>query len=259
MEKIPEHESEINEESKEKFTGLSPDHLIPGIKMEGLKKDEYGSYVGNIIPESGNSYDTSFSNVPLKYFKDLSKDPERYTDSQKEYLKEGKKLFSGVTVVDLGCGNSANSYELACILGAKGYIGIDSYNADVGCLDFIANDPSNTDHIHEDALVDGKWKRDWKPIPYSIIKEDIVSFLKRVPDESVGIFCFGLDNWIIGEVSDEYFEKCGSEISRVIKEGSGEFTEINTILRGNGLKDIRDKDFYKENFSIVIRFLKKEQ
>lgn len=51
-------------------------------------------------------------------------------------------------------------------------------------------------------------------IPFTIVVEDMLSFLKRIPDSSVSIICSGIDRDVISD--DKYREGVEKEVVRVM-------------------------------------------
>ena len=110
-------------------------------------------------------------------------------------------------VVDLGVGNIA-IYSLACSVGAKGYIAVEPFWSE----DVIA--AFNAGHSHEYS----KSPLTGNQIPAAVVRDDALSFLRRLPDGTVSIFAGGLDRQVLP--NDEYAEKLGKEMGRVLhKDG----------------------------------------
>jgi len=68
--------------------------------------------------------------------------------------------------------------------------------------------------VHEDyeALEKRQLPKNWE-MPYSISDEDMLTFLRRLPNDSVSLFAAGIDNSII---KYEYEKEVGVEIARVL-------------------------------------------
>lgn len=284
MEKIPEENINSREDRKEGhsdiFEGFSPKDIIPSMIMDGIKIDEYGRYMGNIIENSGSSFHTKFSDARLSEFQylennsvlaqeiaDLEKKSDYsdeeiqfYEDLKKdwEFIKELKERFLGKVVVDLGCADPTEAYILACSLGATGYIGVDSDWDMVDKLDYIANkqkEKLNSGNYFENGD-DSKDVKDWEPIPYSVVREDMLSFLKRLPEDEVNIFCFGIDAMVMMDTPKEYLSQTREEIARVINKNGAQLTDDNLLLVGEDLKDMVDPEFYQKKFLSLRAFIK---
>ncbi len=158
-----------------------------------------------------------------------------------EFLKELKERFSGKVLVDLGCGQSSSGYKLACILGSKGYVGIDSNGVDIYGIKHLVNSKLDKEKPEKETS-------DWQPIPYSLVIEDALSFLRRVPDNRVCVSTFGIDGMVMYEASREYVDQSCDEITRVIDpDGAQIANDTGSVLIGSDLEDIRDNDFYTKS------------
>ena len=152
-----------------------------------------------------------------------------------DYLIEAAKHWQNQVLVDLGCGRRLDGYIIAKLAGARAYMAVDPYNLSrfyerlidkeeskgdtefneriKKVRSFIQNkgyDEKTVDRIlnNIDVHLEGHH------LPVVLVAEDMVSALKRLPDNSVSIMTAGLDNCIIWR--DEYTELAEEEISRVL-------------------------------------------
>lgn len=184
-----------NEEGESLKDGLmghvtSVESLIPGTKIDDLPALDTKSKPKYENREGCSSNHTPYSDLALELFKELDK----------EKVEEIKESFKDTVIIDIGAGRYKIGYNLACALGAKGYIAVEPFNFHDLARDFSRQDANPEDN----------------PIPFNIVAEDGLSFLERLPTESVLTFTFGLgDGAVIGEKS--YLDKLENEIRRVHK------------------------------------------
>ena len=191
--------------------GISTDSLIP---TELFEQSENPAFVRSQFEEKnlGRPWDTSFSTNAFRY---LYASRKFYTPNYKSFLKI-KQGFASIPVVDLGAGNNNVGYKIANLLNSKGYVGVEPYHYIELVNSIIEGD--TTDETREAK----RWKKYSKvlkssnpcPIPFNVVAEDALRFLKRVPDLSVGILSFGTDNLIIDNT--DYIEAVKEEIRRVL-------------------------------------------
>ena len=139
----------------------------------------------------------------------------------KDYLEEAKKYFKDQIVVDLGCGTDLSMYRVCCISESKGYIGVDMEYAPKLANDLLSEEKWE---MHDKKLL--KISEKFKPrlnherkVPAALAYEDALTFLKRLPDDSVSISACGLDNCLIAD--SEKAQKIEEEIERVLhREGA---------------------------------------
>lgn len=157
-------------------------------------------------------------------------------DFHGETIRELRTLFKDIPVIDLGAGQSRNGYLLASFVGAKGYIGVEPYNWRMLTDVMIQG--------HGDDSVKKEFPELYgnsTDIPYSVAAEDALTFLKRLPDHSVGVFSFGTDHTII--IDRKYIRLVIQEIRRVIHPKSALLT-LNSVFSdyvGDEWQKERDK------------------
>jgi hypothetical protein len=164
--------------------------------------DNFVSYIANFIENLKKNKPKEFENLKLK--------------------------FKDSIIVDLGAGeNFAVNYRIACVLGAKGYIGIEPYN---------------WRQLFQSCLtLDHPWFLKEKNPLINLVAEDAVSFLKRLPDNSVCLLNAGIGDILMDK---DYIKDFKSEMARVLKKGgvcmisNSSFPEgINNIIYETGFVD----------------------
>jgi len=145
-------------------------------------------------------------------------------ESHTEQEKEGLDLFKGQIIVDLGAGVNPSGYLLSHLLKAKAYIAVDfsGYNSArlKEKLEILDNEQSNSPDLYNYfKSVPGLYRH---KIPFSIITNDMLTFLKRLPDKSVSIFMGGIGPEIIYD--GPYRGRVSAEIERVLDEKGGVLT-----------------------------------
>jgi hypothetical protein len=135
------------------------------------------------------------------------------------------KLFEGQIVIDLGAGTNENGILLSQELRAKAYVGVEPFSHRV--LEyFVKNLDETREKKQKNVTSVPKKEFDAKRfltslpgfykhrIPYSIVENDMLTFLKRLPDNSVSITMGGIDLTIIRD--PEYKKQVMQEIERVL-------------------------------------------
>ncbi|MCX6716178.1 MAG: hypothetical protein NT077_04170 [Candidatus Taylorbacteria bacterium] len=190
----------------------SVEALIPGTRTEDLVSLEncaetIDKEIAN--PETGSreigkAYDTGYVGAGIGYIKDL----ESGINPFRKKVDWLKNKFKDVVVIDLGAGTNIGGYELACMLGAKGYIGIEPFNyKDLVLQAFLK--------ITEKEL---KKRKIGTQIAMNLVKEDALTFLKRLPDNTVALFTFGTDEFILQ--NGKYIHEVEAEMVRVLSPES---------------------------------------
>ena len=81
-------------------------------------------------------------------------------------------------------------------------------------------------------------KKGKEKIPASIVPEDMLSFLKRLPDNSISILCSGIDYFII---THDYGYQVKEEISRVL-DPNGALLNYSSEIVPSSLIKIHPKE-----------------
>ena len=126
-----------------------------------------------------------------------------YNFAQFGRLPERSVSFKNQLVIEIGAGCFHFGYALAELLEARAYIGVEPFFAD----HLIRN-------INQYAS-----KRSIKRIPYTVVPEDILTFLRRIPDGLVSIFAFGIEKCILED--KHYRSNVEKEIFRVLHPEGG--------------------------------------
>jgi hypothetical protein len=153
--------------------------------------------------------------------------------NRSERLKKLRKYFNEIPMVDLGAGITRYSYLLARYLGAKGYIAVEPHKHSM-LEPVLVNleDPSPEDELRcFDDIEEAK------KIPFAVAAEDMLTFLKRLPDHSVGILSSGTDSYVMygGVRSDEDRQRVDEYIQSVIKEIARVLHPQSVLLSTNSI------------------------
>jgi hypothetical protein len=146
----------------------------------------------------GEKIETSFLSHAKIFFDDLI-DVQPYKDQ---------------IVVDLGAGIMPYGLKISESLGAKGYIAVE---------------PNFPNSLRENIYSHS--------IPFTIIPEDMLTFLRRLPDESVSILTSGIDECILQ--SKEYITSVEEEIERTLHQ-LGTYINYCSLFKPKGLKRISE-------------------
>jgi len=188
-----------------------------------------------------------------------------YTD----YLVEAAKGFEEQIVIDLGCGKQLDSLIISYISGARGHIAVEPYNMDslykkLNSGKIIGDEEINKkvekskkfmgtlrgvygeeqvkkvqDRI-EKYLEEGIGK-----LPIALIAEEMLSALKRIPDNSSSLLVSGIDIGIIP--NEEYAKQVQQQIVRVLSPKGVYLGMCSRFKLDNLQKDekLSDSSFYK--------------
>ncbi len=152
-------------------------------------------------------------------------------EKEREYL--GASKFKDQIVVDLGAGMHPDGYLLALASQAKGYVGVEAFYADYLIERLTRKVPKIEDKEMADSslayYLENRVKTfarrqgnlyfnvstdNLKVIPISIIAEDALTFLKRLPPKSVSILrCGTYDSF---SDSQNYQRELSFESARVL-------------------------------------------
>ena len=140
---------------------------------------------------------------------------------KKEAQEVLDRVFGGQIVVDLGAGSDLIGYKVACKAGAKGYVAVEPYFATDAAVNLAIRKglykPSNEFMIPFDV------KSSSEPIPTNIpaalVGETMLTFLQRLPNNSVSILMSGIDRLIMP--NSAYRAAVACEIHRVISKDGG--------------------------------------
>lgn len=270
-------EAKLENEKKDKIV-VPIEEIIPDIKPKiesgdkeylGVKSNDFGDkYSFDLLSRlSSDSWNSSFlvDKNEIKSRSDLVKKVLEKIDSMSEeefeekikgkrgYLYEEvkpffflRKRFKDKVVVDLGDGGNIGGYYTACLAGAKAYIGVDkTYQEAMGDNETAqqiqewTKDFFHSDH-HSRPMYEGT-KDFIQDVPfYNHQQDDMLMFLKRLPDNSVGIFTSGIDNLVMNTEkaeNSEYSHQMSDEIERVLDPESGWMAYVSTTFSNKNLQD----------------------
>jgi len=205
---------------------LTLDKLVPGANTSGLVglKEIAEGYKAGPLPREG------MSNLAWRFAYQFFKGSD--------YLMEAARGFDGQIVADLGAGRSLDGYILCTIAGARAYIAVEPWNmrrlyqkiTDTEKLkgddelnelmrkmhDFIGTmQYSDRDRVQRiQQRIQQHLKEGSGDLPAVLIAEDMLTFLKRIPDNTVSVLTCGLDRCMIA--FDEYGIPVEEEIARVL-------------------------------------------
>lgn len=169
--------------------------LIDGINLEGMELRD-GIYRAEASLKSGNNTMDRHYGMPF-----VSDYAEFLCDSYSNNFFDYpfSSLFKNQTVVDLGAGPNIYGYRFTQVTGASAYVGVELYFANALKTNLMIGNPEPL--------------KEAKSIPVAVVSEDMLTFLKRVPEKSVSILFSGIDEFIL---SNDYFDETYKEISRVL-------------------------------------------
>jgi hypothetical protein len=149
-----------------------------------------------------------------KYLQEIEFDLANVEEEVMYELGEEKPLmtmfrnFQDQIVVDLGAGKSRYGHSLCSLFGAKAYVGVEKHFAKE-LEEYISySTPEKIEKTFD------RGPAGIEPIPAAIEDADMLSFLRRLPDNSVSIFASGIDRNIICD--NEYLDAVRKEIGRVL-------------------------------------------
>lgn len=232
------------ENLKSAFVDLK--QLIPDIKQKNVESDVLNKTRG--LPEAFNeNFINELFNGIYWQLTEEELDPRDMTMSN---LMEKSKLWKNLAalkdqvVIDIGCGFSLqNTYMLSCMLKASGYIGVDAFFNPNNIAASMNQQKVNEFFRNNRFSVRGEreFKDEIKAIPVSAEQEDMLSFLRRLPDNSVSIISSGIDGHVLGVNSKKdkngLAEKIEIEIQRVLSD-SGVYINFESFFMPEGLDNV---------------------
>ena len=128
--------------------------------------------------------------------------------------------LKGQSVVELGAGMMPHGYLIAATFGARNYLAIEPYYADV-LLKAIGQ------AIEEQRNVITE-------IPWKVSSDDMLTALRGIPDGSVSILACGIEDCILPDA--DYKAAVEAEIARALSE-TGVFASSHSDLHPKGLRE----------------------
>lgn len=147
-------------------------------------------------------------------------------------LNKLRELFKGRVLVDLGTGVNDGGYRIAGLLGCSGYVAVEpNYFKNLSNLLGGGRDYTLCDNDYLLNRLPDRSKLN--NLPFSIVKEDALSFLLSMEDNSACIFSSGMDKIIVKD--DKYIERVNDLISRVIGDDNA-FLSNYSIFKASNIK-----------------------
>ncbi|MDO8509886.1 MAG: hypothetical protein Q7S24_01965 [bacterium] len=211
---------------------VSIEELIPGINTEGLKTlDEIrqGTPLDETMERAGNAFPTEYQQ---HYRNGLT-----YLSPAEDI---GRLLFKDQVVVELGAGKEYGGIMVSEKFGAKGHVAVELHHAQ----ELLKHVDSNTEFVKK-LQVEHPERIEFSPIPISVAAEDMLTFLRRLPDHSVSIYMSGIDGAILGDGT--YRNDVAKEIERVLSPNGGcisnhTFIDEEYARKGTQLQCVKDQD-----------------
>lgn len=167
---------------------------------------------------------------------------ENHFDNLERNIDLIKDSFRNQIVVDLGAGITDLGYKLATLADAKAYVGVESHNANY--LRAALHTCSKLKNIR------GK-----KPIPYSALDLDMLSFLRCVKDDSISMIGAGIDDFVIHD--GEYGGPLNDEIERTLSPTGGFLSIKSELYFPSKDKRIMISGEYNDYVGDIVAILKK--
>ena len=210
----------INQEGLLNIAEIAEDTQSQNRVQEKTKQHLFGKGRDLNYAFIGSNYATSFGKFVYRDFKEGLgdiKEKELYTQA-----KEALKRFDGEIVIDLGAGKNTDGYRIAELGKAESYVAVETINFD-DLKDIL-------------TYFRTKERADETLLPYTIVPEDMLSFLKRLPNKSVSVFAGGISEDII--VNKEYLRNVAKEISRVLSD-RGAFISTSSEIHPDDLQCLK--------------------
>src|SRR3989338_6116188 len=237
--------SEERENDIEKFKPVpivKVSELIKGINTENLPDDLEGQAKINMtkirelgLNEGGDSTSPFTDSLTASFSADL--------ESIYKGERKMKELFSDwkdQIVVDLGAGSYPSAYHIAGIYKAKGFVAVEAFHPH-NLASYFSRAQNPYDRSDKSGInKHSYWYRFPERIPVAIVPEDMLSFLKRLPDNSVSVYAGNID---LDLIPRKYHNQVAAEIARVL-DPNGSF-----VSAGSDFHLDKDNDFSVDHFS----------
>lgn len=237
---------------KDEITSL--EELIPSIKLDNVISLDNCPLQ---IPEDKERYTKRVMDgmdLGTPFSSDILHDLNTLEEKKPVVFESLKAKFKDVIIVDLGAGEGNNvdvstGYRIACILGAKGYIGVEPFNWQSLFRCFLAQTKERTE-------IAGYGGKSMHLIPFNLVAEDAVTFMRRLPNDSVSLLNSGLSE-ILSEKT--YVHDLKKEMARVLRPGA--VCLISNSFNPEGLERTHENQASAEvkKFSMAysVRFVEK--
>jgi predicted methyltransferase len=234
---IIETNKQENEEKENLVVSL--EEIIPGIIFGDLEKNKEGYYVSSNIPNNVKVFDNASSST--EDLQIITNENRRKRGMETKSINEEEtrlifNLLSDKPLIDLGAGIQTDVLDLSMQGNSSGYVGVE---------------PNNYKKLNE-LLNSGK---DEKSIPSAVVAEDMLAFLRRLPDSSVNITAFSIDQFVLSprRVGKDYLVNLYKEIHRVLHPEGALFVNDMSDISPAGLKR---RDIYEGEYKFLTIFTK---
>ena len=237
--------------------------------------------LGQIIPGANSERLVPPQEISLRHdpdsleFADISDNPKRFAWEvllYPDYLMKAGKYFRNQIVVDLGAGESLDGCLLSQIAGARAYVGVEPYNVfelyremqdDAGLIKnqrlveelrklnhFLPKSDYQDKRTVARLVVNiNKYVKDGKAeIPATLVPEDMLTAMRRLPDSSVSLLACGIDRCIMFD--DNYARLVEQQIERVLHP-EGAFIEIHSRFYPRNIK--LNEEFAQTYFKVFTK------
>ena len=183
--------------------------LLPGIKTKGLQLfiDKFKENWLELQKKRQAGYEEKIGQREISGY---SFTIYEMLKSDEQALVALRQAVAGQIVVDLGAGDTPWGYYLACAGGARAYLAVEHYHADKLTDQLFI-------HAQSDLFFTKALDEQIKKIPYTVIVEDMLTFLNRLPNDAVSLFAFGIDSDVLN--NPDYARETGIEVVRVLNVG----------------------------------------
>lgn len=216
----------MNEQEPRSITG--PEQGEPKDLQRDIRELVPGINTDNMVP-----IEEALSNEDVqKRLRDNMRDigtPTLFTEYAYDALIEARdklrpsfeSAFKDKVVVDLGAGKNTVGYQIASLAGARAYVAVEP-------LGYHSLERRLKGQSTREVMDEGQ-----KPVEYTLVPEDMLTFLRRLPPDSVSVFSSAIDREVLP--NREYQAKVEKEIERVLNPG-GAYINFSSVFRPSGLQ-----------------------
>lgn len=267
-------------------TTVPVESLIPSIKLNGLvtkntPPEAWGKDL-QLFDEDQNrkikhlqsGYSTTFAS--LLFIEDVSSD-EREVEYKKRYgekkdtidrkRKESMELeeirdavdsaFKDQIVVDIAAGANLFAYRMVDHAKAKSFIAVEPafcYDLHNRLFELLSPEIERESASADSQEERFRQNKELNKIPVAIVAEDMLGFLKRLPSNSVSVWCSGIDYLVIPD--QKYRDEVAKEILRVLHPDGSYVGQKNMSIKlpkttGIQVSEFGDKEDKTSNYSAI--------
>lgn len=218
--KEPEKTIEEQQEYRHADTRLDTDYAAKLMGRIDLNYDAVAEFI--------KGKDKKFQPIYKENTPDLVEYCEKIIESayNKDEFNVALELFRGQIIIDLAAGANENGYVISQLLKGKAYVGVNLWSSDKlrKMIELLNTKPKEDDKFtYHLKIIPGALKHH---IPFSVVKNDVLTFLKRLPNNSVSIIMSGFGSETTN-FDSKYREEISKEISRVL-DPKGGFLNYNS-------------------------------